>query len=115
LTIIPGPEPLKNISDEEKAKRRSHEDRREQAREERKKRRQIPRPNRRGRKLTRRPGLAPAASSRRPKSRMRGPRQLDRRGAAQQGEDPLGATHSGSESENRAPDAPEPRGSKEQG
>jgi segregation and condensation protein A len=79
LTIAPGSEPLKEVSDEEKAKRQGHEDRRQQAREERKKRRSIPRPNRRGRKLTRRPGLSPAASSRRPKSRMRGPRTIGER------------------------------------
>ncbi|MDF1667827.1 MAG: segregation/condensation protein A [Planctomycetota bacterium] len=80
VTIVPGSEPLKEVTEEEKLKRQSHEDRRVQAREERKKRRSIPRPNnRRGRKLTRRPGLSPAASSRRPKSRLRGPRMMDRK------------------------------------
>lgn len=80
VTIVPGAEPLKEVTEEEKLKRQSHEDRRSQAREERKKRRSIPRPNnRRGRKLTRRPGLSPAASSRRPKSRLRGSRILDRK------------------------------------
>lgn len=80
VTIIPGAEPLKEVTEEEKLKRQSHEDRRVQAREERKKRRSIPRPNnRRGRKLTRRPGLSPAASSRRPRSRLRGSRMMERK------------------------------------
>lgn len=83
LFIVPGPEPLREVSEEEKAKRQEHEDRRNQAREQREekqqKKRSIPKPRRRGRRLSRRPGLSPAPHSRRPKSRRRPPRLGDTR------------------------------------
>lgn len=77
LHITPGPEPLKEISEDEKARRQANDDRRTQAREKREERREIPNPKagpRRGRNFTRRPGLAPNAASRRPRGRSRGPR-----------------------------------------
>lgn len=79
LAIVKGPSPLREITDEEREKREVIEARRAEAQEKREQqrggtRREIPRPGgaRRGRKLNRRPGLAPPASSRRPRARMRG-------------------------------------------
>jgi len=77
ISISQGPEPLKELSEEDQSKLVERQARSAKKREP-KERRPIPRPGRKGRKPRRRPGLAPAAHSRRPRNgRRRSARALD--------------------------------------